>query len=68
VTDPLHAALAAVLARHGITDPDAVTDAADAAVAVLGRDRCTCRASVHDEHHHTVVDDCPWCAGREARR
>lgn len=62
VTDPLLAALAATLAAHGITDPDTVTAAADAAVTVLGRDRCVCRASVHQQHHHTAVNGCPWCA------
>lgn len=62
VTDPLHTALAAALAPHGITDPAAITAAADTAVAMLGRDRCTCRASIHQQHHHTHVDGCPWCA------
>ncbi|MFF7308128.1 hypothetical protein [Streptomyces sp. NPDC008137] len=67
MTDPLHTALAAALAPYGITDPAAITAAADAAVAVLGRDRCTCRAAIHNEHHHTAVDGCPWCARRGRR-
>lgn len=62
MTDPLLTALTAALAPHGVTDPAAITAAANAAVAVLGRDRCVCRASVHAEHHATAVDGCPWCA------
>ncbi|NUP18374.1 MAG: hypothetical protein HOZ81_20280 [Streptomyces sp.] len=62
MTYALIAALATALAPHGITDPDAITDAAEAATAVLGTDRCTCRASEHRRHHtHGPVDRCPWC-------
>ena len=62
MTDPLLTALTVALAPHGVSDPAAITAAANAAVAVLGRDRCVCRASVHQQHHQTVVDGCPWCA------
>jgi hypothetical protein len=61
VTDPLTQALADALAAHGITDPAAIQVAAEAAVAVLGRDRCTCRAATHHQHHQAPVDGCPWC-------
>lgn len=59
--DPLLTAVAQALREHGVTDPRAVLAAADAAVRVLGRDRCVCRQSVHAQHHHTPVDRCPWC-------
>jgi DNA-binding helix-hairpin-helix protein with protein kinase domain len=60
--DPLLTSIAQALREHGITDPRAVLSAADAAVRVLGRDRCICRQAVHVQHHHTPVDRCPWCA------
>jgi hypothetical protein len=53
--------MAEALRRHGVTDPKAVIAAADAAVLVLGKDRCICRRDVHAQHHHSPVDRCPWC-------
>lgn len=62
MTYALIAALATALAPHGVTDPAAIADAAEAAAAVLGTDRCTCRASEHRAHHaRGPVDRCPWC-------
>lgn len=60
--DELLTAVAQALREHGITDPKAVIAASDAAVRVLGRDRCVCRQGVHREHHHTFVPGCPWCS------
>lgn len=65
--DPLLTAVAEALRGHGVTEPRAVLAAADAAVRVLGRDRCVCRQSVHAAHHLTFVPDCPWCAKPAAR-
>jgi len=67
VNDPLLAALTTALAEHGVTDPEAVTGAANAAVAVLGRDRCVCRRTVHDQHHAAPVPGCPWCTPAQPR-
>ncbi|MGW2048621.1 hypothetical protein ACWCPF_26070 [Streptomyces sp. NPDC001858] len=61
MTDPLHAAIGAALHPHGITNPDVITAAAEAAAMILGRDRCTHERRIHAQHHHTTVDDCPWC-------
>jgi hypothetical protein len=60
VTD-LHTAITAALAEHGINHPAAVEATVQAAVAVLGRDRCTHSQGVHADHHRTPVDNCPWC-------
>lgn len=60
--DELLTAVSEALRVHGVTDPRAVVAAADAAVRVLGRDRCVCRRSVHLQHHDTPVDRCPWCS------
>jgi DNA-binding helix-hairpin-helix protein with protein kinase domain len=61
MNDPLLTALTTALAGHGITDPAAVTAAANAAVSVLGRDRCVCQRAIHSQHHHSPVPGCPWC-------
>lgn len=60
--DELLTAVAEALRAHGVTDPQAVISAADAAVRVLGRDRCTHSRAVHDRHHITPVDGCPYCS------
>jgi uncharacterized Fe-S cluster protein YjdI len=60
--DPLLTAVAVALREHGVDDPRTVLAAADAAVRVLGRDRCVCKRAVHAEHHLTPVARCPWCA------
>lgn len=60
--DPLLTAVAEALREHGVTDPRAVLAASDAAVRILGRDRCVCRQGVHQEHHLTFVPGCPWCS------
>ncbi|MFI6032990.1 hypothetical protein ACIBBD_02170 [Streptomyces sp. NPDC051315] len=57
----LHAAITAALADHGINHPAAVEAAVQAAVAVLGRDRCTHDRNIHTQHHRTPVHGCPWC-------
>lgn len=62
--DPLLTAVARALREHGVTDPKAVMDAADAAVRVLGRDRCIHSRAVHNEHHAAPVDRCPYCSPR----
>ncbi|MGY1579186.1 hypothetical protein [Streptomyces sp. MN13] len=62
MTDPLLQALADALAAHGVTNPAAVTAAANAAITVLGRDRCVCRQATHAQHHHAPAPGCPWCA------
>lgn len=62
--DPLLTAVAKALRGHGITDPHAVMDAAEAAERVLGRDRCTHSRAIHNQHHHAPVDGCPYCAPR----
>lgn len=59
--DPLLTAVAEALREHGVTDPNAVTSAACAAVRVLGRDRCTHSRAVHNRHHETPVERCPYC-------
>lgn len=59
--DPLLTAVAEALREHGVTDPQAVLAAAGAAERILGRDRCIHSRAVHNEHHLTVVDGCPWC-------
>lgn len=59
--DPLLTAISEALRTHGVDDPRAVLAAADAAVRVLGRDRCTHSLAVHNAHHLTLVDHCPYC-------
>jgi DNA-binding helix-hairpin-helix protein with protein kinase domain len=64
--DPLHTALAATLSNHGITNPATIRAATETAARILGRDRCTCRQSVHAQHHTTPVHGCPWCTTQPA--
>lgn len=59
--DELLTAVAGALRENGVTDPRAVMAAADAAVRVLGRDRCVCRQAAHVQHHNAPVDGCSWC-------
>ncbi|MFJ5973553.1 hypothetical protein [Streptomyces sp. NPDC093060] len=59
--DPLYVAIAAALRDHGITQLAAIQAAVDAALDVLGRDRCIHDSRIHNDHHHTPVDGCPWC-------
>jgi len=59
--DPLLTAVGKALLEHGVTDPRAVMAAADAAVRVLGRDRCVCRQAAHVQHHDAPVEGCSWC-------
>lgn len=66
--DPLLTAVAEALRENGVTDPRAVLAAADAAVSVLGRDRCVCRQAAHVQHHDAPVDGCSWCKPGCARK
>jgi hypothetical protein len=59
--DPLLTAIGEALRGRGISDPRAVMAAADAAVRVLGRDRCVCRQAAHVQHHEAPVECCSWC-------
>lgn len=59
--DPLYAALADALTKHGPTSAAAIHDAAQAARQVLGTDRCTHDRITHAQHHTIPVDGCPWC-------
>lgn len=60
--DPLYVALATALTPYGPVTHTAIRDAADAALRVLGGDRCTHQADTHQQHHTSPVDGCPWCA------
>ena len=68
VDDPLLTAIAEALRECGVTDPRAVIAAADAAVRVLGRDRCVCRQAAHVQHHEVPVEGCSWCKPGAARK
>lgn len=42
--------------------PHLVPLLAEAAIGVLGEDRCTCQQAVHERcHGKELVDRCPWC-------
>ena len=73
--DPLMEAIAAAVYERcetgdgGIVHDDprnVAAAAAQAAVTILGRDRCTCRQSAHARHHTDgPVPGCPWCMTRD---
>ncbi|WP_432136795.1 hypothetical protein, partial [Streptomyces sp. bgisy154] len=59
--DGLIAAIGDALTPHGPTSTTAIHDAAQAAIRVLGTDRCTHHSDTHHKHHTSPVNGCPWC-------
>lgn len=59
--DELLTAVAEALRGTGVTDPRAVLATADAALRVLGRDRCTHSKPLHLQYHVRPVRGCAWC-------